>query len=249
MTQNFTSIHSFQLLDDLLAQYTIYPLSLNPHKTTSASFVELGNLIFRKTSNLQVIQTLRETLEHILYALLDNFPDNIFWDFDFMVRSMLTQALVTEESPGCFLETFGDKVVSLMHMFGKESEIRFRYVHDFIYGFDWAKWVQKDTQNRAIVEPFSMTFLDCLLARGKEILQLIRVGDTKYHRLTEQQNYRNPFCFSREPDDEFRLLTSLAKKQLIPVATWNWNACPIWNQPFHQMREQLSLELRIPRNG
>jgi hypothetical protein len=249
MTQHLTPIHSFQLLDDILSQYAVHPLSLNPHKTTITSFVALGNAILEKTSSAQLIITLKETLERILHALLDNFPENIFWDFDFIVSSMLNQALVAEESSVCFLESFGDKIVSLMNVFGKESEIRFRYVHDFIYGFDWAKWVQKDAQTRAIVEPFSLTFLDCLLARGKEILQLISVGDSKYHQLGTQQNYRNPFCFSREPEDEYRLLICLAEKQLIPVATWNWNACPVWNQPFHQIREQLSLELCIPKNN
>ncbi|MBD2778693.1 hypothetical protein [Iningainema tapete] len=243
MTQN----RSFQLLDDILAQQSVNRLSLNPQSSLTTSFVELGNFVMQTTCDYELVKSLRDTLERVLYALLQNFPDNIFWDFDFIVSSMLKQALAQEDKAEAFLESFGDKIVSLMSMFGKHSEIRFRYTHDFIYGFDWAKWVQKESHCN-IDEPFSLTFLDCLLTRGQEITQLIKVDDAKYHRLAGKL-YRNPFCFSREPEDERRLLLYLAQKQLIPVATWSWNACPVWNKPFHQMREQLSLKLNIPRTN
>ncbi len=238
----------FQLLDEILAQHSINPLSLNPHKTLTTSFVELGNLVTQKTSQIQLIESLRDTLKRILYALLQNFPENIFWDFDFIVGSMLKQALVADAGAVCFLESFGDKIVSLMEMCGRQSEIRFCYVHDFMYGFEWAKWVQKEAQTRGVIEPFSLTFLDYLLTRCQEISQLIQVDDVRYHRIAEKC-YRNPFVFSREPEDERRLLTYLAVNQLIPVAAWNWNDDPVWDKPFHQIRAQLSLELNIPKNS
>jgi hypothetical protein len=33
------------------------------------------------------------------------------------------------------------------------------------------------------------------------------------------------------------------------VAAWNWNAQPVWNKSFHELREQLSLKLNIPQNS
>lgn len=248
MKQNLTPTHPFRVLDEILAQQAINLLSLNPHKPVITSFAELGSLITEQNCDIQLINSLRDTLERLLYALLHNFPENIFWDFDFLVNSMFRQALLADDGAVSFLESFGDKVVSLVELCGCQTEIRFRYIHDFIYGFEWAKWVQKEPQNRVHLEPFSLAFLDYLFARGKELLQLISVDDVKYHHLSDT-GYRNPFCFSREPEDEYRLLTYLSQKQLIPVAAWNWNAYPVWNQPFQQIREQISLELNIPQTN
>lgn len=248
MKQNRKTTHPFGLLDEMLAQHTVSSLSLNPHKTFTTSFIELGNFITTKTCDDQLISCLSDTLERMLDTILHNFPENIFWDFDFIVSSILKQALVAKDGAVSFLELFGDKIVSLMGLFGKESEIRFRYLHDLTFGFEWAKWVQNEAQGRTVIEPFSLTFLDYVISRGKKIIQLIRVGDARYHQLSEKC-YRNPFCFSREPEDEYRLLTSLATQQLIPVAAWDWNAQPVWNKPFHQLREELSLKLNIPQNS
>jgi hypothetical protein len=45
------------------------------------------------------------------------------------------------------------------------------------------------------------------------------------------------------------MLSYLAVNQLIPVTAWNWNAQPVWNKPFQQLREQLSLKLNIPNKS
>ena len=113
MKQDLSSTHTFQLLDEILAQQSVNLLSLNPQKTLITSFAELGNLIAEQTTDIQLIATLRDTLERILYAQLQNFPENIFWDFDFMVSSMLRQALIADDGAVDFLETFGKKMVSL----------------------------------------------------------------------------------------------------------------------------------------
>ena len=240
--------HSFQGLDELLKQQNIKPLSLNPHRTLSTSFSALGNWIVQTTDDLQFIKVFRETLADILQSILRNFPENIFWDFDCLVISMLRQALLAEKGADYFLKFFAEKIELLMDLFGNKSEIRFRYLHDFIYGFDWAKWVQKEPKARNLIEPFNPAFLDYLLSRGQEILQLICLGDRQYHHLCENL-YRNPFDFSREPKDEIRLFTYLAGQKLIPVAAWDWNVSPVWNKPFHQMRESLSLELHLVKTN
>ncbi|MEH2039326.1 hypothetical protein [Nostoc sp.] len=244
MKQKLTSNHTFEFIDEILAQQSVNLFSLNPQKTLMTSFAELGNLIAEQNTDIQIITTIQQTLESIVRTQLENFPENIFWDFDFLVSSMLRQALTAEEGAINFLKIFSKKMISLTEMFGNKTEMRFRYVHDFMYGFDWARWVQKEPQNRAHVEPFSLVFFDYLLAKGKELLQRINHGQVISYKLCET-GYRNPFAFSREPEDEYRLLTCLAEEQLIPVAAWNWNANPIWNRPFQEMRQQLALKLDI----
>ncbi|MFN6464429.1 MAG: hypothetical protein RMZ41_021805 [Nostoc sp. DedVER02] len=244
MKQELTPTHTFQYIDEILAQQSINLLSLNPQKTLVTNFAKLENLIVQESSDIQILTTLQETLESIVRTQLQNFPENIFWDFDFMVSSMLRQALIADEGAIPFLKLFGEKMVSLMEMFGINTEIRFRYVHDFMYGFEWARWVQKEPQNRASVEPFGLVFLDYLLVKGKELVQRINHGQVVSYKLCDT-GYRNPFTFSREPEDEYRLLTYLAEEQLIPVAVWNWNASPVWNKPFQEMRQQLALKLNI----
>ncbi|MDZ8183434.1 MAG: hypothetical protein RMX96_01040 [Nostoc sp. ChiSLP02] len=244
MKQELMPTHNFQLIDEIFAQHSVNLLSLNPQQKIITSFTQLGNLIAEQNTDIEIITTLQETLESIVDAQLENFPKNIFWDFDFLVSSMLRQALVADEGAISYLKIFGEKMVRLTEMFGINTEIRFRYVHDFMYGFDWARWVQKDPENRGSVEPFSLMFFDYLLAKGKEITQRIRQGQTTCYKLCDT-GYRNPFTFSREPEDEYRLLTYLAREQLIPVPVWNWNASPVWNKPFQEMRQQMALKLDI----
>jgi hypothetical protein len=238
MKQNLISAYSFNFLDEILVQHHVNLLSLNPHKSSTTSFAELGSLIGEKTIDIELVRAMQEALATIVYAQLQNFPENIFWDFDFLVSSMLKQALLTDGGGVRYLESFTKKMVSLSERFGIHHEIRFRYVHDFIYGFVWAKWVQKEPQSRAHIQPFDLDFLDYLLIKGQEILQQIQLNT--YPKLCDT-GFRNPFSFSREPDAEYRLFMHLAKKRLIPVTVWKWNAKPVWNRPFHQRRQQLAL--------
>ncbi|MDF5734622.1 MULTISPECIES: hypothetical protein [unclassified Nostoc] len=244
MKQELTPTHTFKFIDEIFAQQSVNLLSLNPHKTLITSFAELGNLITKQNTDIKFLTTLHKTLESIVYTQFKSFPENIFWDFDFLVSSMLRQASIADEGAVPFLTAFGEKMVSLTEMFGNKTEMRFRYVHDFMYGFEWARWVQKEPQKRAHIEPFSLVFLDYLLVKGKELLQRINHGQVTSYKLCDT-GYRNPFTFSREPEDEYRLLTYLAEEQLIPVAVWNWNASPVWNKPFQEMRQQLALKLDI----
>jgi hypothetical protein len=244
MPQHIAPNNSFQLIDEILTQHDIEILSLNPYKRTITKFVELEVLIRDRITDPELIEVVQFSLESIVISQLNNFPENIFWDFDFMVSSMLHQALNAEDGAIAFLEVFTEKMVLMTELFGINREIRFRYVHDFIYGFEWAKWVQIDSKYRADVEPFSLIFLDYLLSKAEELIQRIHLGKSLAYKLCGN-GFRNPFNFSREPEDEYRLLTHLAEAELIPVPAWDWNAFPIWNQPFQERREQLALELNI----
>jgi len=244
MKQNLHSTYNFQILDEFLSQQSVNPLSLNPQKQVITSFAELGNLIAEETTDIKLISNLQNTLERILDAQLENFPTNIFWDCDFMVSSILRQALPMGDDAVAFLKAFTNKMVCLSKLFGMKQEIRFCYVHDFMYGFEWARWVQKEPQTRAQLEPFSLIFLDYLLAKGQELIHRISLDQSTNYKLCDT-GFRNPFPFSRVPEDEYRLLTHLASKGLIPVAAWNWNTQPVWNQPFQEIRQQLALQLNI----
>ena len=229
---------SFRDLDDLFALHKIEPLSLCPDRTYITSFAKLERLVVRPHLTPDLAAPLASTLEEVVRSMIDHFPNNIFWDFDFLVASMVREMLA-EEDPTRFLERFGKRIVTLMELFGNGSAIRFRYLHDFLYGFDWAKWVQKKPEARQLVQPFSLTFLDYLYGRGQELLQLIAVGDRKYHRIAGG-SYRNPFAFSREPSEEVYLFTRLRRHQLLPIEAWEGDALPIWNKPFERRREELS---------
>lgn len=242
--QHLAPTNNFQLLDQILTHASIQPLTLNPQKKNMTSFVDLGNLIMEETKDSQIITSIIKTLEIIVYAQLKNFPENIFWDFDFMVNGMLRQALADEDSAIAYLEKFGHKMLSLTELFGNQGEIRFRYVHDFIYGFDWVRWVQKDPENHGNVEPFSLVVLDYLLDKSDELAQRIHQSRCHYYKLSAT-GYRNPFGFSREPEDEYLLFTHLAQQRLIPVPAWSWDAVPIWNQPFEDLRQEVALKLNI----
>ena len=124
MKPKFTPNNSFQILDESLAQQVLKPLSLNPNKSLITSFTQLETRIIQEVSDVNLITIIRDTLQRILDALLYNFPENIFWDFDFIVSSMLKQTLLAENKAD-LLENFGNKIVLLMDMFGRKSEIRF----------------------------------------------------------------------------------------------------------------------------
>ncbi|AFY56761.1 hypothetical protein Riv7116_4333 [Rivularia sp. PCC 7116] len=245
MKPDFTPNSSFQVLDDILAQQVVSPFSLNPNQLFITSFAQLEVKVVRQVSDSYLVTIIYDTLHKVLDALLHNFPENIFWDFDFIVSSLVQLALSAEEKVE-ILKDFGNKIVSLMGMFGKESEIRFRYVHDFMYGFDWARWVKKKPNYRANSDPFCIHFIDHLLIKGEEILHSIKTNDAKYPQISGKR-YRNPFCFSREPQDEYRLLNYLAACKCIPVAAWEWNTVGVWDKPFYQLREDASQKLNLAK--
>ena len=131
------------------------------------------------------------------FAQQENFPDNIFWDLDFLVESVLREGLVRRWKRGGIRERF-ERMTELQRLYGRGAAIRFRYGHDFIYGYDWAKWrkrTQSDFSKAAGPGPFSLPFLDYLRDRGHELLALIAKDDRKYPTLSEGEQ-RNPFSFS-----------------------------------------------------
>jgi hypothetical protein len=169
-------------------------------------------------------------------AILTHFPENLFWDLDYLGASVAREALRDRPRAAEHVRASFVEIVGLHALFGRGTSIRFRYVHDFVYGFDWAKWVRRAPSARAHVGPFDVTFLRAMRARGTELMALIEADDAKYPRL-EGTRPRNPFPFSREPDAELALYTDLARSGLVPVRAWTIDTPPVWDAPFQEERE------------
>jgi len=133
-----------------------------------------------------------------------------------------------------------------MRLYGQQSAIRFRYVHDFMYGFDWARWVRRDPDARKGVEPFGIEFLRQTESRGRNILELIDADDDWYPRLIDGVS-RNPFPFSREPEDELPLYQLLAERACVPVEAWLLDAQPDASRDFDALREGAAASLGLDR--
>ncbi len=184
-----------------------------------------------------------ERLDGLTRAQVQAFPENILWDMDLLVGAAGRSALEADDPRGAIDELF-DELVELHHLFGGKGPIRFRYIHDFQYGFDWAKWVAKAPVERREYGPFSLPFLRALRERGHELVRLIGMNDRTYPPLGEGQT-RNPFAFSREPDAELRLYRDLASRGWIPVETWSVHGRVRWDLPFQDLRAARAAELGL----
>lgn len=175
---------------------------------------------------------LRDALAAIEQSAAAAFPDNIFWDAELLAASLVR----TGESDGpAALAELAHRIAGLHATYGRSTAIRFRYVHDFLYGFDWAKWIQRGPATRADVGPFERPFVEHMEQRAGELLCLIAEDDRTYPTLPEGQ-VRNPFPFSREPADEALLLRDLAARGLVPVEAWDPAAAPRWDRPYADLR-------------
>jgi hypothetical protein len=185
-------------------------------------------------------QTTMKGLLHVCEAIQDHFFHNFFWDLDHLCAYWLWL-----DDPHQVV-LLAQKVVQLQKDFGKYSPIHFQYSHDFLYGYDWCRWVKKQPQTRALVHPYSIEFLNYLHKRHKELLELIALGDTKYGPLA-QDAYRNPFSFKRTPTDERTLHEALSQQGCIPWPAWQRTVLSEdrWysSQDFAHMRTKMAQEL------
>lgn len=204
--------------------------SLGPNRARPTSVDELMQ------HHGQARPDVRSALEQIESAFRINFPNNIFLDLDLLAETLFAK---TETE----VKEVGNLVAELALQFGGQP-IQFRYVHDFLYGFDWQKWVQASPETRASIGPFDASFLRWLLERASELRELIAKDDRKYNQIDEHV-HRNPFPFSRNDDDERRLFLELAKRQLLPVETYACDGRARANLPFYQLREGVAADLGI----
>jgi hypothetical protein len=208
--------------------------SLAPGRAEVTRLAEMGECWLTDRVHPAAGEVFADAAIEVAQAQARNFPENLFWDFDLPARSIFELAIGGDAAA---LPETRRVLVMLQERFGVLSPIRFRYVHDFIYGFDWARWVRRSAVQRQSVGPFDRCFLGYTLQRGSELLELIAADDAKYPKIGAGAR-RNPFGFSREPADEARLLRDLAERELIPVRAWDAFSRPIWDRPFSRLREE-----------
>lgn len=210
------------------------------------SLVELGERILPGTPSLPALHEQQEiawamALSDLGRAIAMQFPENLFADLAFV--GMTLRRVVTEHGHVA-LERAIDPIVRVHRLYGRRSRIRFRYVHDFLYGFDWARWVAKQPAERGAVGPFDAAFIAHSEQRAHELEQLIEAGDAKYPPLADGV-FRNPFEFDRDPPSERALLTALAADGHVPVRAWELDARPAWDARFVALRVAKAKELGL----
>lgn len=224
-------------MDARLDALAIERLTLDPNRDRASSLEALGEALLPRTRGLPEgsASAWASGLVASVESVLAHFPGNLFWDLDLLAASVLREAARMPDALAHICAAF-EEIVALHALFGHATTIHFRYVHDFVYGFDWAKWVRRDPRARASVGPFDLAFLRSMRARGGELLALIAEDDAKYPRL-RREGARNPFVFSREPAAELRLHRDLARRDLVPVRAWCVDETPSWDRPFAEERE------------
>lgn len=218
--------------------------TLHPRRAHATPLGELGERICDLEEDPATLAAYGETIVSIVESQVQHFPDNIFWDLDYLAASLFRQAKVSSLGPVAYLVQATEMLVALHGLYGVHSAIRFRYVHDFLYGFDWARWVRRDSEERGHVGPFDLEFLEHSRQRGHELLQLIAEEDGKYPPLPAGE-MRNPFRFSREPSEEIKLHRDLAQVGMVPVFSWKMDAAPRWDEPFSAYRDRRAEELGL----
>jgi len=216
-------------------------LTLDPDGSSATSLTE----VVAELADSRQVPHLSAAASAVAEAQLQSFPENLFWDFDFYLASIHRRAEVAPDYAG-YLDSVAGITVGLMRLYGQQSTIRFRYVHDFMYGFDWARWVRRDPAARSQTEPFGFEFLRQTESRGRDIVSLIDADDDWYPRLAEGAS-RNPFPFSREPNDELPLYRSLAERGYIPVQAWRSDARPDATRDFDALRQDAAASLKLDR--
>ncbi len=228
-------------LDAKIAQCPLGALTLDPSRSSASSLTQLVSGL----ADPRQFPHLTAAAAAVAEAQLRSFPENLFWDFDFYLGSIHRHASGTPDYAG-YLKNATRITVGLMKLYGQQSLIRYRYVHDFMYGFDWARWVRRDPAGREGVTPFGLDFLRQTESRGRDIISLVEADDDWYPRLADG-DARNPFSFSRDTEDELSLYRLLAERGDVPVEAWRLDARPNANRDFDVLRDEAAGLLRLGR--
>ena len=133
--------------------------SLSPQRETCIALEELGLLLRQLGATPDRCVTLVAMMGLLREDVQRHFPENIFYDDEVLAFTLLR----SDNLEGLF-----GKLRILLAMFGTHSPICFRYVHDWLYGYDWIKWVSRNPEY-AHTGPFCEEFVDYMVKRGEEI--------------------------------------------------------------------------------
>ncbi|MDC0715132.1 ferrochelatase [Stigmatella sp. ncwal1] len=214
--------------------------SLDATRSRASLPWELAESLVEGSGEAERSRAFAQGLIEVVRAIVEDFPDNIFWDLDYLAGRLWLAGGPQETAH------LAGRVVRLCRGFGNKSVLRFRYIHDFLFGYDWARWVLRQPDARANTGPFDLGFLDYLDARREELVELIARNDAKYGPLRGKE-FRNPFIFCREPPDESQLHQVLAQADLIPVKAWRFDGERRWHLPFADLRAEAALRLGLAR--
>ncbi len=235
--------------DELLQQLAPHRRSLAPGRLSPTSLCSLGAQLLPLVP-LDRHLDWGERMLLVVQAVLRNFPENIFWDLDHLAREF---ARFAEEEPTSGsrtghsrLEEASSQLAALCESFGRFSPLSFRYAHDLLYGYDWARWVARAPEERADEGPYSPAFLGFLLLHGQELHETIAKGNDPRYPPLPSGYPRNAFGYSRQPDDEVRLHAALARAGWLPIEAWSSEARPRWDRDYLGARAAAVANLGIP---
>ena len=219
-------------------------LTLDPKRDRASTLSAIGRRVLATgPGDAPVAVAFAEGLAEIATAMREAFPDNLLWDLDFLAAELWRNAA----GDATALRRHARSIAAVQDLFGRHTVIGFAYVHDFTYGYDWAKWIGRDPDARHGVRPFDPAFVAAMHERGDELRETIgEGGDDKYPPLVGA-GPRNPFGFSREPEDELRLHRHLAEQGAVPVETWRQDAEPDPDRPYAALRREAAEALGLTR--
>lgn len=239
------AVEALRAADRALEARVGSPRSVAPGRRRATPLADLGDQLLARDEEPRAALAFADAAVALVTAQLECFPGNLFWDADLAAAALLALARADAAGGTAELVRVRDALVGLHRAFGGAAAIQFRYTHDFVYGYDWARWVRKGPPARAAVGPYDAAFVVAMQERGRELLQLIAADDPKYPRLARGVA-RNPFWWSREPEHEARLLAALAERGLVPVEAWRADASPRADRDYSALREEQARALGIP---
>jgi len=244
-----SALTPFIALDRAIVARGISRRTLDPARTEALGFEEIAVALALEGRDARIVAEVAELARELVEAIAEHFPENLFADYAALVEACVLAAEGAADPVATVRET-GRCLVDLQALFGRHSTVRFRYVHDFLYGFDWAKWVQRAPSERSSVEPYAPLFLASMLERGHEMLALIAADDRTYPRLRDERP-RNPFRFDREPTSEEAIHRALAARDELPVRAYVLShhgvARSAWDRPYQEARFAVAQELGLAK--
>lgn len=240
-----SALERLELLDRELCACARAYHTLDPERERPTGLRQIAEQLIPPAHDARLAVAFCSTLEGIATSQRENFPENLFWDFDYVAASAW-HAAHGQDDGVLRLRTIEQLFLRLQRMFGCNSPIRFRYVHDFIYGLDWERWVERDPSRHDGIGPFDRLFLVRVLSRGRDLVRRIERGGDATFPVLRDGEWRNPFAFSRAPEHELLLHRDLARRAEIPVQCWRVDAEPDWRKPYTRIRLQRARELGIP---